>query len=319
MDIYYKYSQHLKNIYGVKTYKISLNLPMTCPNRDGTLGKNGCTFCGESGGTFATKNSLSDISSQLKNSKIRLRDKYGAKKFIAYFQNYSNTYLPLSQLKNYITPILNDDRIVEILFSTRPDCINNKYIEKICNFIKSKNENMNIGLELGLQTVNYHTLKAINRGHTLGEFIDSVMIAKKHNLKIGVHLILNLPEDDKIDTVENAKILSSLKIDNVKLHALYIRKGTKMASEYLNGNLNIIPFEQYRERVITFLEHLSPQIAVQRFMGNAPKEKTHFINWGKNRWKLKNSIIEEMKKQDSYQGKKYDYNNGKALKNKGWI
>ncbi|MFW6238479.1 MAG: TIGR01212 family radical SAM protein [Halanaerobiales bacterium] len=314
MSRYYKYSQYLKDLYGVKTYKISLNLPLTCPNRDGSLGTGGCDFCGETGGVFSEQISPDEIKKQFLETRENIRDKYGAKKFIAYYQNFTNTYQPLEQLKEYITPVIKTDDLVEVVLSTRPDCINDRYLTELTGWLKNNNPEVNLGLELGLQTVNYHTLEKINRGHTLAEFIDTVLRAQKHNIKIGVHLILNLPGDKRIDAVENARILSALKVDNVKLHALYIRKGTRLAKKYKAKKLKPIPFPEYRERVISFLKHLAPDIAIQRLLGNAPEEETLFLNWGKNRWKLRDSILKEMENRETKQGDKCNYLNGKALK-----
>lgn len=314
MSSYYKYSRYLKDVYGAKTYKISLNLPMTCPNRDGSLGTEGCAFCGETGGIFSEQISPEEIKKQYLKTREIIRKKYNAKKFIAYYQNFTNTYQPLDKLKDYISPVLDTEGIVEIVLSTRPDCINQNYLTELSCWLESKNPSINLGLELGLQTVNYHTLKNMNRGHTLAEFIDAVLLAKKFNIKIGVHLILNLPGDNILDAKENAKILTALAVDNVKLHALYIRKGTELAQKYTAGKLKLVPFSEYKKRVITFLEHLAPNIAVQRLLGDAPVEKTLFLNWGKNRWKLHNDIIEEMKKNDIKQGCKNNYLQGKALR-----
>ena len=165
-----------------------------------------------------------------------------------------------------------------------------------------------------MQTVNYHTLDKLNRGHGLAEFIDAVLIAREYQVETGVHLILNLPGDDLLDVKENARILSVLGVDNVKLHALYIREDTELGRLYQEGSVDLIPLNEYIERVITFLEYLSPEIAVQRLLGRAPEEKTLFANWDHSWWKIQEMILREMEKRGSYQGKKYDYAGGKALK-----
>lgn len=306
------YSQYLREKYGDKVYKIPIQLPVTCPNRDGTVGSGGCIFCGEEGAGFENLASSISVIDQLNKNITYIQKKYKAKKFIAYFQNFTNTYLPLENFKEYINAACREN-IVEISISTRPDCINDEYLDFLKEIEKEKN--INISIELGLQSVNYHTLKKINRGHSLAEFIDAVVNIKKYGFEICVHMIVNLPWDTKDDIVEGAKILSALKIEQVKLHSLYIVKNTIMGSMYENKEFEIISMEEYIDRVIIFLEYLNPSIVLQRLIGRAPKENTLFCNWHTSWWKIKDQIDQKMKEIDSYQGKKYTYLNGKALKN----
>ena len=311
---YYKYSKHLKKRYGVKTYKIPVNVKVSCPNRDGTLGREGCFYCGETGAVFQNTDYKKSIVEQIESLKENIAEKYNAEKFIAYFQNFSNTYLPLEELKHHIKEASSVQDVVEVCFSTRPDCISDRYLREITEMIEKNDLNINLTLELGLQTVNYHTLKDINRRHTLGEFIDAILTAHRYGIKVGVHLILNLPGDDMDDVIENAKVLSALKVDNVKLHALYIRENTQFAELYEKGELEIDSKEDYMERVLTFLEYLSPDIAVQRLLGRAPEDKTLFVNWGKHWTQIHQMILNKMDRVDFQQGEKYDYLDGKALK-----
>ncbi|WP_058485293.1 TIGR01212 family radical SAM protein [Defluviitalea phaphyphila] len=309
--IYRKYSDYLKEKYGEKVYKLPINLPVSCPNRDGVIGYGGCTFCGEEGTGFENLSNLITVSEQIKRNKKYIGEKYKAKKFIAYFQNFTNTYMSLSIFKTFIKEAIEED-IVQIAISTRPDCIRKEYLEFL-NEIKSK-YNIDILIELGLQTVNYHSLLKINRGHTLGEFIDAVLMIKKYNFEICIHLILNLPWDTYDDVIENAKILSALSIDQVKLHSLYIVNNTEMGNQFKNNEFDMISVEEYKNRVIAFLEHLDPNIIVQRLIGRAPKENTLFVNWNMSWWKIRDEIEEEMKKNNQYQGRLFNYLNGKAVK-----
>ena len=205
------------------------------------------------------------------------------------------------------------DDIVEIALATRPDCINETYLKELDDLLATNAPEMNLTVELGLQTVNYHTLQGINRGHTLAEFIDAVLSAQKYGAEVTVHLILNLPGDNRVDCIEAAKILSALGVDTIKLHALYIRENSTFGELYKKGKLTPISREEYVERVILFLEHLSPEIAVQRLLGRAPREKSLFVNWGVSWWEIKQEIEEKLKKRNTCQGKKYNYLQGKAL------
>ena len=313
MELYYKYSQFLKDKYGVKTYKLPINLPLTCPNRDGFISENGCAFCSDTGGSFE-KNLEYEVKEQLLDMRDRIGEKYNAEKFIAYYQNFTNTYLPLDRLKEYVGQGLEVDKIVEIALATRPDCINKHYISNLLELINKINSNINLTLEMGLQTANYHTLRNINRGHTLAEFIDAVQTAKSFDLEVGVHLILNLPGDDMVDVIENAKLMSALGVDTVKLHALYIGKATRFAEMYKNNEIEMISLEEYIDRVIAFLEYLDPNIAVQRLLGRASGEETLFANWDMHWNKIHNKILKKMEEKGIKQGSKFDYLQGKALK-----
>ncbi len=308
MDRYYTYSDYLIKKYGVKTYKLPVTIPVSCPNRDGNIATGGCDFCGENSGGFESLPARKPVGEQLLELKDFIAERYNAKKFIAYFQNYTNTYLPLEKLLDYLKEAQDIEDVVELSFSTRPDCLSRRYLREILKSSRKK-----ISFEFGLQTVNYRTLKSVNRGHSLAEFLDVIMMTKDKDVDIGVHLILNLPGDTMIDVVENAKILSALKVDTVKLHALYIAKGTVFADKYERGELKVIPLEEYINRVIMFLEHLDPKIAVQRLLGRTPEENTLFVNWGLNWTKIHQMIINEMEKRDTYQGKKFDYLDGKVL------
>ncbi|ABW18274.1 TIGR01212 family radical SAM protein [Alkaliphilus oremlandii] len=309
---YRTYSQYLIDKYGEKVYKLPVNLPLTCPNRDGSLGKGGCTFCVEGGTVFESLSNEFPVREQLTRTREHIRKKYKANKYIAYFQNFSNTYMPLEDFKRYIEEAVMDE-IVEIAISTRPDCIREEYLEFLSDL--RERTGLNISIELGLQSVNYHSLKKINRGHTLGEYLDAVLSIKKYGFSICTHLILNLPWDNMDDVIENAKIMSALKMDQIKLHALYIMENTIMGEQYKRGEIEIASVEEYKERVITFLEHLSPDVVVQRIIGRAPKANSLFVNWNMSWWKIRDEIHEEMARDGRYQGKKVDYLNGKALRN----
>lgn len=311
INVYNTYSNYLKNKYGEKVYKLPINLPLTCPNRDGTLSVGGCTFCGEEGGSFENLSNVLSVTEQIQTNKEYISKRYKANKFIAYFQNFSNTYLPLNDFKNYVNESIMDD-IVGLSISTRPDCIDNDYLMFLKELMEEKE--IEITIELGLQTVNYHSLIKINRGHTLSEFIDAVIRIKRFGLRVCTHLILNLPWDDMVDTIENAKIISSLGLDEVKLHSLYIIDGTTIGKQFKNGEIHMISKEEYIKRVIVFLEYLDPNIIIQRIIGRAPEENSLFVNWDESWWKIRDEIVSRMISMDTFQGKRFNYLNGKALK-----
>ncbi len=311
MENYKKYSDFLKKFYGEKVYKIPINLPITCPNRDNSLSVNGCTFCGEIGVSYECLPSEMSVKNQLEENINYIGKKYKAKKFIAYFQNYSNTYMPLDDFKKYMNDAVRDN-VVEISVSTRPDCINYEYLE-VLNEIK-QNYNINITIELGLQSVNYKSLISINRGHTLAEYIECVNMIKQYDFFICTHVILNLPLDDYIDVIETAKIISALKVDFVKLHSLFIVKNTVMEQEFLEGKYETLSEDDYVKRVILFLQYLDENVYLQRLIGRASKEESPTCNFGRSWRKILNDIEKIMNEEKIFQGEKCNYLGGKGVK-----
>lgn len=307
--IYNKYSDYLKDKYGEKVYKLPINLPISCPNR---IHGTGCSFCSEVGTGFEAMENSASVTEQLNQTKELIVRKYKAKKFIAYFQNFTNTYMPLAQFEKYVYEAAKVSDIVEISISTRPDCINGRYLD----VLKEVEEKFHvaINIELGLQTVNYHTLDFIDRGHGLAEYIDAVLQIKPYGFTICTHVILNLPNDTMCDAIETAKILSALKIDIVKIHSLYIAKNTKLCRQYEDATIEVCSKEEYLNRLVCFLQYLSPNIVVERLFSRVPEENAVFSNWGVSWWKLQDEFEDIMKEQEAFQGKKFDYLNGSALK-----
>ena len=305
---YYPYSEYLKNKYGEKVYKLPIHLPITCPNRKNGVG---CTFCADIGTGFEAASSLVPIKEQMKITKEHIASKYHAKKFIAYFQNYTNTYMPKEDFERYIGEAITQEDIVEISLSTRPDCIRKDYMEILKKF--HDKYSVNIHIELGLQTANYHVLDQINRGHGLAEYINAVLTIKSYGFSVCTHIILNLPHDTDRDMIETAKIISALGTDIVKIHSLYIAKNSPMDKDYQSGNIKICSKEEYLNRLRLFLEYLDPKIAVERLFSRIPETDSSFSNWSTSWWKLRDEFMEHMAIQQSFQGKKFNYLDGSAL------
>ena len=305
-----KYSIYLKQKYGQKVYKLPVNLDLTCPNRDDNLSEGGCSFCSEIGTGFENVDNSLSVKNQLLENKEVIGKKYNADKFIAYFQNFTNTYMPIDKFKKVIKESSIKD-ILKTSISTRPDCISDKYLKVLKDI--AKNNNINISIELGLQSMKYTTLEKVNRGHSLAEFIDAVLRIKRFNFNITVHLIANLPWDSKDDLVETAKVMSALDIDQIKLHSLYILKGTKLGKEYKNNEFEICSMKDYIERIVEFIRYTKEDIVFQRFLARAPKDKALFCNWGRSWWKINNLILKKLDEENIFQGDKCNYLNGKAL------
>lgn len=297
---YNSYSEFMKKKYGAKVYKLPIKLNnITCPNRDGVLGHGGCIFCGESGGSHENLSPLKSVQEQLETNKEYISKRYKAKKFVAYFQNYTNTYMPDEVFEDYINQCKMED-IVAISISTRPDSINDSKLEFLHRF---QNETgIDIIIELGLQTVNYQILRTLNRGHGLAEFIDIMHRLKKYNLRSCVHIIIGLPWENDYDIRESARILNVLGVDEVKVHSLYIVKDTKLAKMYENKEFEIVPYEKFVNRVILFLRHLDENIVIQRLLGRVPEEDSVFCNWNMSWRKIHDEIITKMNYNNIVQG-----------------
>ena len=304
-------SKFYKEKYGEKVYKLPVALPLTCPNRDGSAGVGGCVFCGEIGAGYENRPAWMTVGQQLEENIAHIGPKYKANKFIPYYQNFSNTYLPLEDFKAYMEAGCLDS-VVGLAIATRPDCISDAYLDILKEI--EINYGKDIYIELGLQTVNYKTLEKINRGHTMAELIDAVLRIKRYGFNVTVHMILNLPWDTMEDTIEGAKTLSALGVDQVKLHALYLVKNTLMAKWYQEGQFQLISAEEYVDRVIAFLRYLHPDIVLQRLVGRAPEDNTIFTNWSMGWWRVQDLIDQKMTDNDWHQGDLCNYLNGQAVR-----
>lgn len=305
---YYAYSQYLKEKYGEKVYKLPVNLPVTCPNKKNGRG---CLFCAEEGTGFEAAESSVSVMEQMLTSRTKVEKRYHAHKFIAYFQNYTNTFLPLAKLLAYMEEAAKMEDVVEISISTRPDCIRQDYLDAFQMF--RERTGIEVSIELGLQTVNYHTLRKMNRGHGLAELIDAVLRIAPYQFPVCVHMILNLPGDTMEDVQESAKILSALPITMVKLHSLYIPKACALYERYVRGEITICSKEEYLERLAEFIALLRPGITVERLFSRIPEKDSAFSNWGNSWWKLTEEWKALMEEKGYVQGTKYNYLNGAAL------
>lgn len=297
--LYHRYSEYLKNKYGQRVYKLPVNLPVTCPNRDGSLRFGGCIFCGEKGAGFENLSNALPVREQIQRNMAYIRKKYKAEKFIAYFQTYTSTYLPVEKLAGFITEACRQD-VVSLAVSTRPDCIQEPYLEMLADV--QRQYDVDIDIELGLQTANDHTLHKLNRGHTLADFSDAAVRVKRRGFTLCAHLIVDLPWDTVEDVIDTARIVSALGIDQVKLHSLYVVKDTELARMYQTGEVQLLTMDQYMERVIICLGHLAPHIVIQRLIGRAPEKDTLIANWHTSWWKIKDLIEDTMRARGLYQG-----------------
>lgn len=311
MERYNNYSDYLKRKYGEKVYKIPVSLPVTCPNRDGTLSAEPCIFCGSIGADYETKAVGLSVSRQLERSIAHVGPKYKAEKFIAYFLNFTNTYCALSDFRAWMEEAMAYPSVVGIDVSTRPDCISDAYLDILKEL--SEKYHKDVTVELGLQSSNVHTLQKIHRCHGVAEYIDAVLRIGRYGFSLCTHVILDLPWDDRLDTAETAKLLSVLPVTEVKIHSLYVVKGTALAGMYQRGEVQLLPPEEYLERVCLFLSLLRPDIVLQRLVGRADRNVLS-INGGKPWWEVKEALDRLLEERKITQGCRCDYRNGAAVR-----
>ena len=298
---YYSISQYYKDTYGEKVYKLPVKLSLTCPNRDGAKCYGGCIYCGETGGSFENLPSYLSVDAQLSQNKDYIGKRYKANKFIAYFQNFTNTYMALEEFKEIIRAC-EKDYIVGVSISTRSDSITEDKLIFLKNW--SKEFDKDIIFELGLQTANYRTLDILNRGETLADFIEACNLINKYGFRICTHVILSLPWDDIRDVRETACIINALDVKEIKIHSLFVIKGTKLYEMYQNNEFIMPTKEEYIENVIELLRIIKADVAVQRLVGRAPEEETAFCNWDTSWWLIRDEIIEKMNRNGFVQGDK---------------
>lgn len=296
---YNQYSAHLRNKFGAKVYKVTLDAGFSCPNRDGKISTGGCIFCDE-GGSFSQAHSNSlEIEQQLETGIKTLSQRFGAQKFMSYFQAYSNTYAPLQVLEKAYNSALKHPDIVGISIGTRPDCVNNENLNLISNY---KNDYYT-WVEYGLQSVHNKTLKLINRGHDFECFVRAFEMSKEKGINVCAHVILGLPGETQEDMLKTAQKLTELKVDGVKIHMLCALKDTELSKLYENGKISFMSEEDYIKIVCDFLEILPEKTTIHRLAGNGLKKNLIAPSWLGKKLDCLNKIDRELERRNSFQGR----------------
>ena len=299
---YYPLSYFLKEKFPFKVHKISIHAGFTCPNSDGHVGIGGCTYCANESFSPNVGETIMPIKEQVEKGMRFLKKRYGAEKFIAYFQAFTNTYADVDTLKTRYDEALFDKDIIGLSIGTRPDCITDEALD----LINSYTEKYHVWVEYGLQSMHDRTLRLINRGHDYEAFKDAVLRTKeKENIKICTHVILGLPGENRDDMMETAEAVSSLGIDGIKLHHLYVAKNTAMANEYFKGKVKTLKVEEYVSLACDFLERISPDITIQRLVGDTHGNFLISPIWNVSKSEVLSAITEELKRRNSHQGARY--------------
>jgi radical SAM protein (TIGR01212 family) len=295
-------NEYLRGIFGCRVQKITIDAGLSCPNRDGTLSSGGCIYCNTRGsGTGASLEGLT-VTEQLINGKKSLSKRYKAEKFIAYFQSYSNTYAPLQKLKNLYEEALAVDDIVGLSIGTRPDCVAEPVLDLLQNYAKA----YLVWIEYGLQSARDATLVFINRGHDVQCFKTAVEKTKQRGIKICAHVILGLPHETRMDMLQTAKTITELGIDGIKLHLLYVVKGTRMEVLYRQGQYRCLEQQEYADLVCDFLERIPFDMVVQRLTGDPHPQELVAPRWSLKKAENLALIRKTLVDRDTWQGKFVD-------------
>ena len=293
---YRSYNSYMREIFGEKVYKLSVDGGMTCPNRDGTVGTRGCTFCSGGSGAFAEFGS--DINAQLDNAKKRVSAKFSGSRYIAYYQSYTNTYAPLDYLKKIYSPAVSRSDIAGIAIGTRPDCLSGEIIE----YIASINRIKPVFIELGLQTVHPATAEAIRRGYPLSVYDDAVRRLGENNINTVVHLILGLPGETREMMLDSVRYVAGSGVDGIKLQLLHILKGTDMAEEYYKGRVPVMDMHEYIRLIADCVSILPKHIVIHRLTGDGDKRELIAPVWSADKKRVLNAMRRYFDEHDIIQG-----------------
>lgn len=303
MPAYNDFSTFLRMYFDCKVQKISLNAGFTCPNRDGVKGKGGCTYCNNQ--TFNPEYCKTEksVKEQLEEGRLFFSRKYPEMKYLAYFQAYTNTYSELEELKRKYEDALSVDGVVGLVIGTRPDCMP----DALLDYLEELNKRTFLLVEYGIESTNDDTLRRINRGHTYADTVDAVKRTAARGILTGGHVILGLPGETHDDIVSQAARLSELPLTTLKLHQLQLIRGTKMAHEFEEHpeEFHLYEVDEYIDLVIDYVEQLRPDMVLERFVSQSPKELLIAPDWGLKNYEFTERVKKRMRERDAYQGKLY--------------
>ena len=298
---YHSLDYELKRQFGQKIYKVSLDGGMSCPNRDGTVGTGGCTFCSQGGsGEFAVgRTGYPDVWEQIEQAKTRVHRKIsGEGKYIAYFQSYTNTYAPVDYLRTLFERAITHPDIVALSVGTRPDCLG----DEVVALLKELNRQKPVWVELGLQTIHEKTAERIHRGYRLEVFEDAYRRLKEAGLTVVVHVILGLPGETKEEMLETVDYLGKIPVDGIKLQLLHILKGSQMAAEYEKNSFSLMELEEYLDLILTCVARLPQSVVIHRLSGDGAKTLLIGPAWSANKKLVLNRMMQKFRENGIFQG-----------------
>ena len=302
--LYNEFPVFLKKYFPYKVQKISLNAGFTCPNRDGSKGFGGCTYCNNQTFNPAYCKNEKSITQQLEEGKLFFAHKYLEMKYLAYFQAYTNTYGELERLKRMYEEALAVDDVVGLVIGTRPDCMP----DALLKYLETLNRQTFLLVEYGIESTLDRTLLRINRGHTYQDAVDAVQRTAAAGILTGGHVILGLPGETPEELVRQARALSEIPLTTLKLHQLQLIRGTRMAHEYEQtpADFHLFEVDEYIDLVVEYIQQLRPDLVLERFLSQSPKELLIAPDWGLKNYEFNHRLQKRMRELDAYQGKKYD-------------
>jgi len=302
---YRTFNEHLRERFGGKIFKVSLDAGFTCPNRDGTLGIGGGVYCSERGsGDFAGDQRLS-IPDQFIEVKERMKRKWPNAQYIAYFQAYTNTYAPIKRLKEVYEEALAQENVVGLAISTRPDCLP----QEVLQYLEELNRKTYLWVELGLQSSHDRTLEWIGRGHDYAQFLKGFEQLHSRGIRVCVHIILGLPGETMAEMLQTAQTVAKLPLEGIKIHLMHVLKGTALATMYQREPFELMTKEAYVSLVVDILEILPSEMVIHRLTGDGPPDELIGPLWSRKKWEILNAIDAELERRDSWQGKKAEIKN----------
>ncbi len=298
-QIYNDYGAWMRRQFPFRVQKISIDAGFSCPNRDGHISHGGCTFCDNRTFNPSYCQPSKSITEQITEGKEFFRHKYPDMKYLAYFQAFSNTYATLDTLQRRYEEALSAEDVVGIVIGTRPDCVS----DEILNYLESLNQQTFMIVEYGIESVSDDTLRRVNRGHNFECSRRAIIETHNRGILTGAHIILGQPGESAEDNVRQADIISALPIDILKLHQLQIIRGTQLAAEYERQPFNLYTADEYIDLCRRYIERLRPDMVLERFVSQSPKELLVAPKWGLKNYEFANRFVNYMKRMDSWQGK----------------
>lgn len=296
--LYYDLNTYLRRLFGCRVQKISVDAGLTCPNRDGTLGTGGCIYCNARGSGTGASARGRNLTEQIAQSKHYLARRYKARKFLVYFQSFTNTYAPLPTLRRLYDEALADPDVVGLSIGTRPDCVD----EAVLGLLQGYARNRLVWVEYGLQSVHDATLRRIRRGHDFAAFRRAVAATRGRDIRICAHVILGLPGENRRHMLETARTVGRMGIDGIKLHLLYVVRKTPLARLFEQGGYRCLRQDEYVQLVCDFLELLPPQMVIQRLTGDPHREELLAPAWSLRKQETLARIRAELVRRGSRQG-----------------
>lgn len=301
MQLYNEYGPWMAQRMGCKVQKISINAGFTCPNRDGTVGTGGCTYCNNQTFNPAYCETQKGVTQQLEEGKLFFRRKYPTMKYLAYFQAYTNTYGSLDLLRAKYEEALRVPDVVGLVIGTRPDCMP----DPLLDYLEKLNRQHTVIVEYGVESIYDRTLQRINRGHTQAQSVDAIRRTAARGIPVGIHVILGLPGESNEMILNEAKVLSGLPITTLKLHQIQLIRGTRMAEEYAEGptDFHLFSVDEYIDLVIEFICLLRPDIVLERFVSQSPASLLATPGWGLKNYEFTEKLRKRMVERNMWQGK----------------